>query len=395
MRSDALRDRLAELDRQGLRRQRRTLDGPQGLSVVCDGQPVLNFCSNDYLGLANHPKVVEALQQGASAYGVGSGASHLVCGHGQAHHALEEDLADHLRRDRVLLFSTGYMANIGVISALAGRGDEVWEDRLNHASLLDGARLSGARLRRYGHADLDSLDQGLAAERHGLRLIASDGVFSMDGDLAPVIGLAQVAADHEALLLIDDAHGIGVLGPTGGGVLEASGLTQSDVPLLVGTLGKACGSFGAFVAGSEDMIEYLMQTARSYIFTTALPPAVAVATRAALRLLREEGWRRQRLAELIARFRTGAEQLGLSLMPSSTPIQPILIGSNQAAQKASMSLRNAGFLVGAIRPPTVPVGTARLRITLTAGHGDADVDGLLAALAEIKGLRSTNNGEPA
>jgi 8-amino-7-oxononanoate synthase len=395
MRSDGLPVRLAELDRQGLRRQRRILDGPQGLRVVCDGQPLLNFCSNDYLGLANHPRVVAALQQGASAYGVGSGASHLVCGHSQAHHALEEDLADHLRRDRVLLFSTGYMANIGVISALAGRGDEVWEDRLNHASLLDGARLSGARLRRYGHADLDSLDQGLAAEHHGLRLIASDGVFSMDGDLAPVTGLAQVAADHQALLLVDDAHGIGVLGPTGGGVLEALGLTQSDVPLLVGTLGKAFGTFGAFVAGSEDMIEYLMQTARSYIFTTATPPALAVATRAALRVLREEGWRRQRLGELIARFRTGAEQLGLSLMPSSTPIQPILVGSNQAAQKASIRLRNAGFLVGAIRPPTVPVGTARLRITLTAGHGDADVDGLLTALAEINGLSSTNSGELA
>jgi 8-amino-7-oxononanoate synthase len=395
MRSDGLPVRLAELDRQGLRRQRRILDGPQGLRVVCDGQPLLNFCSNDYLGLANHPRVVAALQQGASAYGVGSGASHLVCGHSQAHYALEEDLADHLRRDRVLLFSTGYMANIGVISALAGRGDEVWEDRLNHASLLDGARLSGARLRRYGHADLDSLDQGLAAEHHGLRLIASDGVFSMDGDLAPVTGLAQVAADHQALLLVDDAHGIGVLGPTGGGVLEALGLTQSDVPLLVGTLGKAFGTFGAFVAGSEDMIEYLMQTARSYIFTTATPPALAVATRAALRVLREEGWRRQRLAELIARFRTGAEQLGLSLMPSSTPIQPILVGSNQAAQKASIRLRNAGFLVGAIRPPTVPVGTARLRITLTAGHGDADVDGLLTALAEINGLSSTNSGELA
>ena len=378
-----LQARLAEIDRQGLSRSRRRLNSPQQAVVQVDGQTLVNFCSNDYLGLASDPRVVAALQTGAGRWGVGAGAAHLVSGHSGAHHALEEALAEFTGRPRAILFSTGYMANMGVIAALLGRGDMLFADRLNHASLVDGARLSGARFLRYPHVDVAALDARLASARSGSTLLVSDGVFSMDGDLAPVAALAERADAHGAWLMIDDAHGLGVIGATGGGVLEVAGLSTAQVPILVGTLGKAFGTFGAFVAGGEDMIEYLIQRARTYLFTTALPPAIAAATRTAVDLVRAEGWRRDRLAELIQRFRSGAEQLGLALMPSSTPIQPLLIGDNQAAVRASAGLQAAGFWVGAIRPPTVPAGTARLRVTLTATHSEAQVDGLLAALAAL------------
>ena len=385
-----LQARLAEIDRQGLSRSRRRLNSPQQAVVQVDGQTLVNFCSNDYLGLASDPRVVAALQTGAGRWGVGAGAAHLVSGHSGAHHALEEALAEFTGRPRAILFSTGYMANMGVITALLGRGDMLFADRLNHASLVDGARLSGARFLRYPHVDVAALDARLASARSGSTLLVSDGVFSMDGDLAPVAALAERADAHGAWLMIDDAHGLGVIGATGGGVLEVAGLSTAQVPILVGTLGKAFGTFGAFVAGGEDMIEYLIQRARTYLFTTALPPAIAAATRTAVDLVRAEGWRRDRLAELIQRFRSGAEQLGLALMPSSTPIQPLLIGDNQAAVRASAGLQAAGFWVGAIRPPTVPAGTARLRVTLTATHSEAQVDGLLAALAGLDLPRRTS-----
>jgi 8-amino-7-oxononanoate synthase len=378
-----LREKLAEIDRQGLRRRRRVLDTPQGVDVVCDGRRLVNFCSNDYLGLANHPEVVAALQRGARGYGAGAGAAHLVCGHGRAHQALEEELAEFTGRERVLLFSTGYMANLGVISALAGRGDTVFEDRLNHASLLDGALLSGARLKRYAHADAGALRAELAECSAQTRVIATDGVFSMDGDLAPLPALADAAREHGAWLMVDDAHGLGVLGREGQGALRHCGLNQEAAPILMGTLGKALGTFGAFVAGCAELIEFLIQRARTYIYTTALPPSVAEATRTSLRVAREESWRRDRLNELIRRFQAGAGQLGLRLMASDTPIQPVLLGSNDAAMRASAALLEAGFWVSAIRPPTVPAGTARLRITLTAAHTEAQVDGLLDALAGI------------
>ncbi len=385
-----LQARLAEIDRQGLSRSRRRLNSPQQAVVQVDGQTLVNFCSNDYLGLASDPRVVAALQTGAGRWGVGAGAAHLVSGHSGAHHALEEALAEFTGRPRAILFSTGYMANMGVITALLGRGDMLFADRLNHASLVDGARLSGARFLRYPHVDVAALDARLASARSGSTLLVSDGVFSMDGDLAPVAALAERADAHGAWLMIDDAHGLGVIGATGGGVVEVAGLSTAQVPILVGTLGKAFGTFGAFVAGGEDMIEYLIQRARTYLFTTALPPAIAAATRTAVDLVRAEGWRRDRLAELIQRFRSGAEQLGLALMPSSTPIQPLLIGDNQAAVRASAGLQAAGFWVGAIRPPTVPAGTARLRVTLTATHSEAQVDGLLAALAGLDLPRRTS-----
>jgi 8-amino-7-oxononanoate synthase len=311
----------------------------------------------------------------------------LVTGHSAAHQALEEELADFTKRPRALLFSTGYMANVGVISALAGRGDQVFEDRLNHASLLDGALLSRARLRRYAHADPQALSgmlEGQLSEECNARLIATDGVFSMDGDLAPLPDLACVAERTGAWLLVDDAHGLGVLGEEGRGSLDHMGLEQAEVPILVGTLGKAFGTSGAFVAGGEELIETLIQRARSYIYTTAPPPAIAEATRESLRIARRESWRRERLRELIRRFRVGAAALGLPLMDSGTPIQPLVAGTAEQALSWSRSLEAQGILVSAIRPPTVPEGSARLRITFSAVHDERDVDRLLDALARLR-----------
>ena len=376
-----LRPRLDALKAQSLYRRRRLQDSPQQPQARVDGRPMLSFCGNDYLGLANHPEVIAALRDGAERWGVGSGAAHLVNGHSRAHQALEEALAEFTERPRALLFSTGYMANLGVISALAGRTDTVFEDRLNHASLLDGAQLSRARLRRYPHADAQALKRLIDSDP--ARLIVTDGVFSMDGDLAPLPELAAIARDSGAWLMVDDAHGLGVLGHEGRGSLDHFGLGPEDVPILMGTLGKAFGTFGAFVAGSEELIETLIQSARSYIYTTATPPALAEATLASLAITRREHWRRERLAEWIERFRTGATRIGLNLMDSPTPIQPILAGSAEQALAWSAALEAAGLLVTAIRPPTVPEGTARLRITLSAAHTADDIDRLLAALARL------------
>ncbi|MFD2110828.1 8-amino-7-oxononanoate synthase [Thiorhodococcus fuscus] len=376
-----LREQLDQLAAAHRYRRRRVLDGPQQPRSRLDGRPMLSFCSNDYLGLANHPEVIRALQRGAEDWGVGSGAAHLVNGHSRAHHALEEELAAFTGRPRALLFSTGYMANLGIISALAGRGDKVLQDRLNHASLLDGAQLSRANLRRYPHADAAGLERLL--DDSGARLIATDGVFSMDGDLAPLPELVPIARRAGAWLLVDDAHGLGVLGRGGRGSFDHFGLVPDDDCILMGTLGKAFGTFGAFVAGSEDLIETLIQRARSYVFTTASPPAVAEATRTSLAIAEREDWRRERLHALIARFRHGAEQLGLPIMASPTPIQPLMAGSEAQALAWSRALEEAGILVGAIRPPTVPEGTARLRITLSATHRDEDLDRLLDALGRL------------
>ena len=375
---------LAERRAAHLYRRRHVVDGPQGPQLLLDGRSVDNFCSNDYLGLANHPAVIAAFKKGADQYGVGAGASHLVNGHSRAHHALEEELAEFVQRPRALLFSTGYMANLGAVSALAGRGDLVLEDRLNHASLLDAAQLSGARLQRYLHADTTSLQQHLAKQSGNRRLIVTDGVFSMDGDTAPLKALAEMAQREQAWLMVDDAHGLGVLGTDGRGTVAQNELDAQQVPVLMGTLGKAFGSFGAFVAGSDALIETLIQQARSYIYTTAMPAAVAEASRASLRLVISEEWRREKLAGLIARFRKGAAQLGLPLMDSATPIQPLMVGDAQRAVAISEALLRHDILVSAIRPPTVPEGSARLRITLSAAHGEAQVDRLLAQLEAVQ-----------
>ncbi|MBF8780670.1 8-amino-7-oxononanoate synthase [Pseudomonas fulva] len=376
-----LTSRLAQRRAEGLYRQRPLLQSPQGPHVVVDGQPLLAFCSNDYLGLANHPEVIAAWRDAAQTWGVGAGASHLVVGHSTPHHAVEQALAELTGRPRALLFSTGYMANLGVITALAGKGDTVLQDRLNHASLLDGGLLSGARFSRYLHNDAHSLATRLA-KANGDTLVVTDGVFSMDGDLADLPALSQVARRHAAWLVVDDAHGFGTLGIQGGGIVEHFGLGLDEVPVLIGTLGKACGTAGAFVAGSEELIEALIQFARPYIYTTGQPPALACATLKSLELLRREHWRREHLAALITQFREGAQRIGLRLMDSPTAIQPILIGDSARALHLSQRLRERGLLVTAIRPPTVAMGSARLRVTLSAAHSAAQVRLLLNALDE-------------
>ena len=373
---------LAERLRLHRYRQRLTQSAPAGREALVAGARYLNFCANDYLGLANHPDVVRALRNAARESGAGSGASHLVCGHSHHHHALEDALAEATGRPRALLFSTGYMANLGVIGTLLDKQDAVFQDRLNHASLIDAGLACGARFRRYLHNDPASLGAQLGKANDARRkLVVTDGIFSMDGDAAPLGALCDAADAHNGWLMVDDAHGFGVLGPRGAGTAAAQGVAHR-VPVYMATLGKALGSFGAFVAGSDDLIETLIQFARPYIYTTAMPPAVAAATLVSLRLAQAADDRRALLAAHIRRFREGAAQLGYTLMDSETPIQPLLIGSDEDAVALSQRLRARGCLISAIRPPTVPEGTARLRITLSAAHTTQDVDTLLAALEE-------------
>lgn len=379
---DQLRPELELLQAQSLYRRRRMVEGSQGAEIIVNGQRMLNFSSNDYLGLAAHPAVAQAARHALDEYGTGSGAAHLVTGHTRAHHALEEDLAEFVQRPRALLFSSGYLANLGIAGALTGRGDLVIEDRLNHASLLDAGLLCGARFSRYAHADSKALATRLR-QAGNRKLVMTDGVFSMDGDLAPLTALSRECEQVQATLMVDDAHGLGVLGESGRGILEHFDLGLEEVPVLMATLGKALGTFGAFVAGSEALIETLIQKARTYIYTTAPPAAWAQATRAALKLVREEGWRREKLQALIARFKAGAAQIVLPLMGSQTAIQPLMIGAAAKALAVSDALAKRDILAIAIRPPTVPAGSARLRLTLTAAHSEQQVDQLLDALAQV------------
>lgn len=374
----------AERAQAQLQRRLRSVERVEGPYIESRGQRLLAFCTNDYLGLAQHPRLVAALKTAADAAGVGSGSAHLICGHRREHAALEEALAAWTGRERALLFSTGYMANLGVMQALLQRGELCVQDKLNHACLLDGAQLAGASLKRYPHADVDAAARQLRSETADCALLATDGVFSMDGDIAPLHELAALCAQERASLMVDDAHGLGVLGEDGAGSVAEAGLGTHEVPILMATLGKTLGCGGAFVAGSAVLIDGLIQFARTYIYTTAMPPALAAAAHAAVTLAREESWRRDKLQQLIARFRRGAEQLGLPLMPSRTAIQPLLLGDAQQALDASRRLEAAGLLVVAIRPPTVPPGQSRLRITLSAAHEEAHVDRLLDALACLR-----------
>ena len=382
-----IRQRLQEAAEQrveqDLVRHRRELTQRKDARVLSDGQRLLNFSSNDYLGLAQHPAMVSAMQVAAQNCGVGAGASHLVCGHHAEHSALERALADWLGYPRALLFGSGYLANLAVAQALLQPGDTCLQDKLNHASLIDSARLAQSNLVRYPHADAAAARRQAEAHEDGALMLATDGVFSMDGDVAPLGELAVIAREHQGLLYVDEAHAVGVMGPDGRGSAAAVGLGPDDVPLLLVTLGKALGSYGAVLVGQYAVIEHIAQTARPYIYTTALPPALAVAALAAVKLARQDGWRRVKLAALIDRFRRGAIERGLRLLESQTPIQPLLIGDNALALQAAHDLEARGFLVAAIRPPSVPSGSARLRITLTAAHEDQDVDALLDALEPL------------
>ena len=384
---------------QSLLRRLRTIEALDGAHVVVGGRRLLNFASNDYLGLARHPRLVEAMTHAAREWGVGASAAHLLGGHRAEHAALEEALARWTGRERALLFSTGYMANLGVLGALLEPDDLCVQDRLNHASLLDAARLAGCTLKRYVHADVDSAARQLATDLQAPALLATDGVFSMDGDVAPLRALAALCEAQGACFMVDDAHGLGVLGPEGAGSVAEAGLSQRDVPVLMGTLGKALGVAGAFVAGSAAMVDGLVQAARSYVYTTALPPALAAATHAAIGIARFEGWRRDRLRCLVACFRHGAEARGIALHDSRTPIQPIRIGDSAAALALSRRLEQAGFHVPAIRPPTVPSGQARLRVALSVLQSEADVERLLDALAvaleTVRGEVDTLPGHPS
>lgn len=373
----------AERERGSLLRRLRTVEHAQGPWLEIGGRRLLSFCSNDYLGLAQHPSLIDALTLAAKQDGVGSTSAHLICGHRAVHAELEQALAAWTGRERALLFSTGYMANLGVLQALLCAGDVCVQDKLNHACLLDGARLSGAELKRYPHADVSAAARQLGVRAGAAALLATDGVFSMDGDVAPLAELAALCASEGASLMVDDAHGLGVLGANGGGSLTAANLGQKEVPILMATLGKALGCAGAFVAGSSALIEGLIQFARPYIYTTAMPPALAAAALTAVQLAQAESWRRDKLAMLITRFRDGANELGLPLLASTSAIQPLLLGSAEAAVKAMQMLETQGLLVTAIRPPTVPAGQARLRITLSAAHEEAHVDRLLGALETL------------
>jgi len=377
-----LHKELAERKAQGLLRSRRTLNTPQSPHIVVDGKSYLAFCSNDYLGLANHPQLMAALQQGAAQWGVGAGAAHLVSGHFEPHHRLEQQLAAFVGKPSALIFSTGYMANLGVVQALAGRGDTVFADKLNHASLNDAMTLSRAEVKRYRHGDMEQLAMLLEQTKSGRKLIITDAVFSMDGDIAPLREMLALCEQHDAWLYVDDAHGFGVLGEKGRGSLAHFGIESSRI-IYMATLGKAAGVSGAFVAAEQVVIDTLINHANSYVYTTATPPALSSALLQSLQLIEQGDERRAHLQHLVARLRSGLAGLPWALMESDTAIQPLLIGDNQRALELSAALRERGIWVAAIRPPTVPQGTARLRLTLSAEHGDADVDRLVGALHEL------------
>ncbi len=375
---EALQEELAQRSAQGLLRRRRVLESAQGAHVRVDGREVLSFCSNDYLGLADHPVITAAVKAAVDQAGVGGGASHLITGHHQFHHELEDALARFVGLPRALLFSTGYMANLGIVTALVGRGDDVFADRLNHASLNDAVVLSRANLKRYAHNDMTALEKLLAASKAKRKLVLADAVFSMDGDVAPVREMLALCERFDAWLMLDDAHGFGVLGD-GRGILAENGIASPRI-IYMATLGKAAGVAGAFVAGEAVLIESLIQNARTYVYTTATPPLLAAALLASLKVIAEERWRRERVQSLIRALRDGLQSCRWALAESATPIQPLIIGSNDEALRVSERLLEEGILVPAIRPPTVPKGTARLRISLSAAHTEDDVTRLVAAI---------------
>jgi len=384
---------LEEKKRQHRYRTRRIISSPQQAEIVIDGKNVISFCSNDYLGLASHPQLKQATIDAVKKFGVGSGSAHLVNGHSIAHHQLEEELADYTGYPRAILFSTGYMANLGLCQTLLDKNDYVLEDRLNHASLIDGGLISGAHFQRYLHNDVTSLNKKLEkipSEKNAEKLVLTDGVFSMDGDIAKLPTIATVCKNNDSWLMVDDAHGFGTLGNTGKGCLQHYDLSSKDVPIYMATLGKAMGTAGAFIAGSEELIETIIQKARSYIYTTAMPPAIAEATRCSLKIVQSEPQHLQQLNANIVYFKTCCQQAGLNIEQSLTAIQPLIIGDEKKASEISRQLFDAGFLATAIRPPTVPEGTSRLRITLSARHTKKHIEQLIVTLQPLVAKKLTS-----
>lgn len=380
-----LTEQLRVREQQGLWRHRLVLESPQATQVTIEGRQYLSFCSNDYLGLANHPALIKSACEGAQRYGVGAGASHLINGHSFAHHQLEDALAHFTSFPKALLFSTGYMANMGTVTALMGRGDEIFADKLNHASLNDAALLSRARLIRFPHLNLSVLEQRLACSKARRKLVVTDTVFSMDGDSASIKPLIKLCETYDAMLLLDDAHGFGVSGKQGRGSLFISEMDASHSPNMIymATLGKSAGVSGAFVAAQDEVIETLIQTARSYVYTTAAPPLLAHTVLTSLKLIEQDEWRREKLIASIDQLKKGLSAARWRLMPSTSPIQPLLIGGAEEAVQVSRALREQGILVPAIRPPTIPQGTARLRISLSAAHQPEDIARLTDTLQQL------------
>lgn len=364
-------------------RYRKRISSAQGVEVICDGKKLINFCSNDYLGLANDPEIKSSFIKAAEKYGVGSGASQYICGYSDAHHDLEQAVMDVTGYKQALCFSSGYMANLAIQSAFVHRGDQVFIDRLAHASIYDAAILSRASFHRYQHRDVVMLEQQLERHHGKLRMIVTDGVFSMDGDIAPLAELSALSTRFKTLLVVDDAHGFAVTGKGGMGSVDACEVNQEKIGLYMATFGKACGVYGAFVAGPENLIDHMAQSSRTLIYTTALPPAVVAAAATGMHKAMQENWRRERLQTLITRFRSGSRQLSMPLLNSITPIQPFMVYTDETAMVANKMLLDAGFLISAIRPPTVPEGKARLRITITASHTEDQIDQLLDALHKL------------
>ncbi|GAA0204575.1 8-amino-7-oxononanoate synthase [Kangiella japonica] len=377
-----LQSQLKQRQAQDMMRRRLTLESGQDTEISINGQHFINFSSNDYLGLASHPKLIESTLKATQRFGTGSGSSHLVAGHSHEHHQLEDELAEFLGVERTLLFSSGFMANYGVLTALFDRKDLIVQDKLNHASLIDGGRASEAKMLRYGHNDMNSLERQLQHQVE-TKVVVTDGVFSMDGDLAPLPQILELTEHSKSNLMVDDAHGFGVLGTSGRGTIEHFGIEQNKADIYMATFGKALGGYGAFVAGKEVLIESLVQFARSYIYTTALPPAVAATNRAGLALVQSEPERRQQLHDNINYFKQLATEKSLPLMQSDTAIQPVLLRTNERALEVSQGLLEKGLLVVAIRPPTVPENSARLRITLTANHRRQHIEQLVEAISEL------------
>lgn len=392
MTTDFLETERRAREAAGLQRSTRAVDGPQDTHLLLDGRRVLSLCSNNYLGIANHPALAEAAARAARELGVGSGASRLISGSMRIHHDLEDQLAAFKGTERAILFTSGYHANVGTIAALVGAGDAVFSDELNHASLVDGCRISRAEVHVYRHADAGDLEQALRTSNARRKLVVTDSIFSMDGDAAPLADICDLADRYGAMVMVDEAHATGVLGANGAGLVEALGL-RDRVTVQMGTLGKALGTFGAYVGASGAVVDHLVNCARTFIFTTALPPPMVAASAAALEIVRDEPWRRERLRDNARRLRRGLIELGYDVPgDEDCHIVPVMVGDAEETMRLSEALLDRGVFAHGIRPPTVPRGTSRIRATVMATHGEGDIDGAIRAFRPDRSIRGQGSG---